>query len=459
MHNTEESECDDIASNQNDNISENDHYADHLAQVNETQDVISNTDIVNEQGILLCKKGMQITKKTASRLIQHKLTQPIENSINLTKSITNDFLYKKLLSLQDTYPDLHTIQNQLNFSHICKDQFVSTLLQPIVIQKLTVMNEQISEQIDKAVFSAWFSMLIATEMGLDKHEQKDAFLAGLLHDIGFIHLSPELLNKKGALSSEEWRAIQSHVVIGKVMLEKYDNIPLSVSTAVLEHHERCDGAGYPANKNEDHLSVLGQIVGIADSIYAIRTRQFSKHNRTMFDLMPYLQMNAHTYFYDVYKAVATILKRTGLKMALPESSDISAMANNSLLRSQSLSHAIDYMQNNNVTDLAAELPGNKGKALFKISTQVIKMTSESGLVKNELHTWLQDLIRDPDKSAIAELNEIDLMLNELHWQLNNAYRSCDNSLVQENISSNTLFKLRDIYNIVGLCLGDLEDKL
>jgi len=436
-----------------------DHYADHLAEVNETQDVISNTDIVNEQGILLCKKGMQITKKTAARLLQHKLTEPIENSIKLSNSIDNQFLYKKLIFIQEQYPDMQNIHTQLNFANICKDQFISTLLQPIVIQKLTVMNEQIGEQINKAVFTAWFSMLIAAEMGLSKQDQKDAFLAGLLHDIGFIHLSPELLNKKGSLSAEEWRAIQSHVVIGKLMLEKYDNIPLTVANAVLEHHERCDGAGYPTNRNEDNLSVLGQIVGIADSIYAIRTQQFTKHNRTMFDLMPYLQMNAHTYFYDVYKAVATIIKRTGLKMSVPNSADIKSMASKTLLRSQALSHAIEYMQSCNVTDLSSALPNNKGKALFKISQQVIKMTAQSGLVKSELHTWLGDLTRDPDINAVAELNEIDLMLNELHWQLNNAYRSCDSSLQQTNVSSETLFKLREIYNVVGLCLGDLEDKL
>ena len=51
------------------------------------------------------------------------------------------------------------------------------------------------------------------------------------------------------------------------------------------------------------------------------------------------------------------------------------------------------------------------------------------------------------------------MLNELHWQLNSAYRSCDASLIQENVPASTLYTLRETYNIVGLCLGDLEDKL
>ena len=436
-----------------------DYYADHLAEVNETQDVIANADIVNKEGILLCKKDMHITKKTASRLLQHKLTKPIENSIKLSNSIDNNFLRRKLILIHGEYPDLLTIQNQLNFASICRTLFTTTLLQPIVIQKLTVINEQIPEQINKAVFTAWFSVIIAIEMGLDKHDQQDAFLAGLLHDIGFIHLSPGLLKKKTALSAEEWRAIQSHVVIGNVMLEHYDAIPPNVALAVLEHHERCDGAGYPTNKNEDHLGVLGQIIGIADSIYAIRTQQFTKYNRNMFDLMPYLQMNANTYFYDVYKAVSTILKRTGLKMTLPNSSDIKSMANTTLLRSEALSHAINFMQTENVTGLANELPGNKGKALFKLSSQVIKSTSESGLVKDELHTWLRGLSHDPDVNAINELNEIDLMLNELHWQLNNAYRSCDASLQHKNVASSTLFNLRQVYNVVGLCLGDLEDLL
>jgi len=434
-------------------------YAEHLAEVNEKQDVISSDDIFNDRGILLCKKGKQINKATAEKLLQHKLTLPIENSIKLSNSIDNNFLYNKLLSIHDLYPDLKTINNQLNFANISKDQFKSSLLHPIVIQKLTVMNEQIGAQIDKAVFSAWLSMLIAAEVGLDKHTQKDAFLAGLLHDIGFIHLSPQLLSKKAALSFDEWRAIQSHVVIGKVMLENYNEIPLPVAHAVLEHHERCDGSGYPTNKNDEHLGILGQIVGLVDSIYAIRTKQFSKHGRTLYDLLPYLQMNSHTYFYDVYKALSTMLKRTGLKMTIPGSNDVGHMADNLLLRSQALSRAIDTMHGNQVLELTSELPGNRGRALLKISEQVLKMSDQSGLVKEEMHSWLGQLAKKPDVTALPELNEIDLMLNELHWQLNNAYRSCSSSIQDSNVNSGTMFKIRETYNTVGLCLGDLEDKL
>lgn len=435
-----------------------DHYAEHLAELNESQDVISSEDIVNEQGVLLCKKGMKINKKTAERLIQHKLTKPIEDSVLLSNSIDSQYLLDKMQVFLDRYPDCGQINDTVGADSFNSDIFLKTPLHPLVIQKLTVINEQMPDEIEKAIFCAWLSLLIAAEMGLSSQDQQQAFLAGLLHDIGFIHLSPEILRKPGSLTPEEWRAIQSHVVIGKLMLEKYQDIPATVTAAVLEHHERCNGSGYPVNKNDSSLGILGQIVGAADSIYSIRIKQFEKHNRNMCDLMPYLQMNSRTYFYDVYKALVSILKRSGLSMSLPDNKEVSDWASNLLLRDQALHQAINSLIDKNVLELTEKLSGNKGQSMYKVTQHVLSMTTESGLVKEELHDWLQQLVKSPDPAAIPELNEIELMLNELHWQLNYAYNSCNDSLQKTKASADIQFNLREAYNMVGLCLGDLEDK-
>jgi len=435
-----------------------DHYAEHLAEVNESKEVISNDDIVNNNGILLCKKGMRINKKTAERLIQHKLTRPIEESITLSDSLDNLFLYNKLLSLLEKHSDLKCIHEQLKFSDTCKAIFTLTKLPPIVIQKLTVMQEQMPEQIDKAVFCAWLSVLITMQMGSNKAVLAEAYLAGLLHDIGFIHLSPDILRKKGALSAADWRAIQSHVVIGKLMLEKHSVIPDDVISAVLEHHERCDGSGYPVSKNDTTLGILGQVVGLADSIYSIRIHQFEKHGRNMFNLLPYLQLNAHTYFYDVYKTLNSILKQSGLKPALPDTRNISGWAGQLLVRGEALREAIDSLDKNNVLGLTLELTGNKGQSLYKVTHNVLNMMTQSGLVRDEMNQWLSQLIKKPDAGAIVELNEIELMMNELSWQLNNACRSCNSFLDIANAPAKVMFNLRESYNTLVLCLGDLEDK-
>lgn len=437
---------------------DDDHYAEHLADLNESQDVVSSENIVNDQGVLLCKKGMKINKKTAERLIQHKLTKPIEDSVLLSNSIDSQFLLDKLQAFLKRYPDCGQINDKVGASRFNQDMFLKTPLHPLVIQKLTVINEQMPEEIEKAIFCAWMSLIIAAEMGLSSEEQQQAFLAGLLHDIGFIHLSPEILKKRGALTPEEWRAIQSHVVIGKVMLDKYQDIPSSVTAAVLEHHERCNGSGYPVNKNDTSLGKLGQIVGVADSIFSIRIKQFEKHNRNMCDLLPYLQMNSKTYFYDVYKAIVSILKRSELSMSLPHNKDVSTWASNLLLRDQALNQAINSLVDKNVLELTEKLTGNKGQSMYKVTMHVLSMTTESGLVKEELHDWLQQLVTSPDVSALAELNEIELMLNELHWQLNYAYNSCNDSLQKTKASAEIQYNLREAYNMVGLCLGDLEDK-
>ncbi len=145
-------------------------------------------------------------------------------------------------------------------------------------------------------------------------------------------------------------------------------------------------------------------------------------------------------------------------MSLPNKKDLSAWASNLLLRDQALNHAINSLIDKQVLELTEGLKGNKGQSMYKVTQHVLSMTTESGLVREELHDWLQQLVKSPDAAAIAELNEIELMLNELHWQLNYAYNSCNDSLPMSKASAEVQFNLREAYNMVALCLGDLEDK-
>ena len=119
---------------------------------------------------------------------------------------------------------------------------------------------------------------------------------------------------------------------------------------------------------------------------------------------------------------------------------------------------MDALHKSNILEMGDELTSNKVYSLYKVSTQVIKMSSESGLVGADMHQWLKQMASNPDDEALTELNEIELMLNELYWQLKNACRACDESLSKSEASKQTQFAIREAYTTVGLTLGDLEDR-
>ena len=97
---------------------------------------------------------------------------------------------------------------------------------------------------------AIYSRDIAERMGLAVEVCDQAYLCGLVHDIGKIGLPPGLLEKPGALTLEERRQMQEHSAIGERILAHVDEYS-EIATIVRHHHERIDGQGYPDGLADD----------------------------------------------------------------------------------------------------------------------------------------------------------------------------------------------------------------
>ncbi|AFD27831.1 Diguanylate cyclase and metal dependent phosphohydrolase (plasmid) [Deinococcus gobiensis I-0] len=90
-----------------------------------------------------------------------------------------------------------------------------------------------------------------------------ALIAGYLHDVGKVGVCPSVLNKPGPLTALERQAMQHHAAYGaQLVRERWPGVPAEVVTAVLRHHERLDGQGYPGGQTE--LDPLSAVVAVAD---------------------------------------------------------------------------------------------------------------------------------------------------------------------------------------------------
>jgi putative nucleotidyltransferase with HDIG domain len=115
---------------------------------------------------------------------------------------------------------------------------------------------------------AIYSRDIAERMGLPSEAQKQAYLCGLVHDIGKIGLSPGLLEKPGALTLEERRQMQQHPAIGERILAHVGEYS-EIATIVRHHHERIDGEGYPDGLATDEIPLVSRIIAVADAYNAM----------------------------------------------------------------------------------------------------------------------------------------------------------------------------------------------
>jgi hypothetical protein len=115
-----------------------------------------------------------------------------------------------------------------------------------------------------------YALVLARSLPEFQSEQrlKSLSLAGLLHDIGKINIPESLLTKTTSLTEEEYELIKTHPVVGSRMVEKIQSLS-SLSPAILYHHERWDGSGYPSGLQKDEIPLESRILAVADAFDAM----------------------------------------------------------------------------------------------------------------------------------------------------------------------------------------------
>lgn len=109
---------------------------------------------------------------------------------------------------------------------------------------------------------------IAKGLNLSQHQIDDIATLGLLHDIGKIIVSDEILEKPGKLNKAEYDEIKKHPAIGYRMLTATNEFG-SIAEGVLSHHERWDGKGYPKGIKGEEIPIESRIIAIADAYDAM----------------------------------------------------------------------------------------------------------------------------------------------------------------------------------------------
>jgi HAMP domain-containing protein len=130
------------------------------------------------------------------------------------------------------------------------------------------LNEEDAVQARQLADQVAVAMSNAKVMGLNQKEVDDLHRGGLLHDIGKIGITPEILDKAGKLTDEEYKFMQEHVRIGARILEPIEAYA-GVIPVVLHHHEYFDGSGYPEGFSGEDIDLGARIFTVADHFDAL----------------------------------------------------------------------------------------------------------------------------------------------------------------------------------------------
>jgi putative nucleotidyltransferase with HDIG domain len=109
-----------------------------------------------------------------------------------------------------------------------------------------------------------YSLITAKVMNLSYEDALIIGIGALLHDIGKVKISDSILNKNGVLNDDEFKEVKKHSELGYNILINSPQINYDVIQIVLQHHERCDGSGYPKQLKGEEMLMFSKIVAIAD---------------------------------------------------------------------------------------------------------------------------------------------------------------------------------------------------
>lgn len=117
---------------------------------------------------------------------------------------------------------------------------------------------------------AIYANRLARQMGWQRAAARELALAGLAHDLGKTWVRNEVLLKPAMLSASERETIEKHPITAAQLLWAFD-MPDTILDAVLSHHERWDGAGYPNHLKGDEIPLAARMLSVVDVFDVITT--------------------------------------------------------------------------------------------------------------------------------------------------------------------------------------------
>ena len=151
---------------------------------------------------------------------------------------------------------------------------------------------------------------VTAELGLDARSQRDAEFTALLHDVGKMRISSDIILKPGKLTAEERGIIQTHTIEGERMLQQVGGLLGRVGRLVRSCHERWDGHGYPDRLAGSEIPLVARIVCACDAYNAMTTDRPYRRARSQKEALAEMERCSGTQFDpEVVAALVTVVSR------------------------------------------------------------------------------------------------------------------------------------------------------
>ncbi len=247
----------------------------------------------------LLEAGSELTISYINRLNNLGITE-----IYIEDDISKDIIIRDVIEDKTRIEAVEFIKNTMN-AYCAGDMLYSEEVIAIVnkiVDDILSLDDIIVNLIDiktcdnytflHSVNVCVLSIITGVKLNLCYDELRALGVGALLHDIGKVMIPPSILQKKSALTDEEYEIIKQHSIIGYNILKKIPQISEESASVALCHHERYDGKGYISGLAKDEIHIFSRIVAIADIYDALTSDRIYRKKISTNQAIDYLTVIA-----------------------------------------------------------------------------------------------------------------------------------------------------------------------
>lgn len=391
----------------------NPHYLDHVVKLSETSDIEASEDIVTGTGMKLLAKGTKIDARVRERLLEFRLTKPLENMMRVVGG-TDPAVF-------------HPTAEQLLARHALLRGICASVpgFDPIAILKslelsdnvrslLSVYAGQATSKLEHAVGVAVITSALGGSLQANPADTATLVAAALVHDVGELYIDPAYLTRGVRLGPQQWKHVATHPIVGSHVLGAMPGAGPRVASVVLAHHERLDGFGYPQGTLASRLSMAGQMLAVAEMLMGLVESGSHAAQRAAV-AMRLVPGEFHRRFID------RVMRGAGAEAdADPTRPDVEPLAT----RVSGLAATISHMRRHH-----AELEPQLAKSTAPLRALLAHASTRWDRIGIAFSSTGLDLVADERLREVlaamgaSELNEVGIVQRELEWRVSELERT------------------------------------
>ncbi|MEZ5719847.1 MAG: HD domain-containing phosphohydrolase [Burkholderiaceae bacterium] len=390
---------------------DNPNYLRAVTDMSERCAVVTQDAIYSANGIKLVEKGARIDSRLYDRLVRHKLRDPIDQHLSVENVVNVDALLETARVMCQQQPILRLVQALGSAERVLAPLRYLPLTGPVAF-KLTVMREQRPELFRHSLQMMLVALFLGIKNGMSERDCVPLAAAALLHDVGALYMAPAWRDPQNKVTGIERKHLVAHPITAMLMVRDAQVYSRAVEDAVLEHHERMDGTGYPRGLSGAQISPLGRTLILAEMVSAFYEKAIDMPAQ---QLSLALRLNHRKFPADLVAHVLPLLQEEldpDRSQALPTGEHINAMA-------RALVQAFQQWEGAKAEQGA--VPGKDGPAAFVEGRlqSLQKALTEAGAHPNHQEQLIEQLQGDADGLA-----EVAFVVREALWQLESIVNSC-----------------------------------